>query len=314
MKDSWDPGKHLKQRHYTKKCVAWFCQSWKKKSKLATLGELGQYPLWKSALELTLKYEWHLSNRNDENTIISSALIEMHSMSAKGEECWLTRVNQAKALLNLPAFPSHCKDTYVNRTISRKLKSSFDRYWLDRVNRVEKNGCSCPNDHNKLRVYKQFKGSFTVEPYIELVRNRNQRCFLTRYRISSHFLRVETGRWTFPKTKFEDRICLYCDSNSVDSELHFITECSLTQHNRGCFYRILESFDTSFKFLNNLDKFKHILCPVDSVRAKLSNKYLGLLEKTRICVDQGKPIDTIETICLTEGGIGLISSDIHQTI
>ena len=67
-------------------------------------------------------------------------------------------------------------------------------------------------------------------------------------------------------------------------------------------------FDTNFQFLSNEDKLKHILCPVDSVRAKLSNKYLGLLEKTRRLVDQGKPINTIERICLTEGGIGLIPS------
>ena len=156
-----------------------------------------------------------------------------------------------------------------------------------------------PNSH------KQFKGSFTCEPYIDLVCNRNQRSFLSRFRVGSHRLRVETGRWTFPKIDFEDRTCLYCDSGVIDDEVHFITQCKLTESNRNSFYSILSKFDGSFFLLNDADKLKYILCPIDSVRAKLSNKYLSLLVKTRTYIDQCKPIGDIPTISLGMNGIEL---------
>ena len=138
-----------------------------------------------------------------------------------------------------------------------------------------------------------------------MVKNRNQRHFLTRFRVSSHHLRVETGRWTFPKTEFENRICLYCDSEDIDTELHCITQCKLTESNRNRFYNILCSMDHSFLSMNNEIKLIHILCPTDPVRAKLSNKYLELIVKTRALVDQGKPVDSIPLLSLGNNGIEL---------
>ena len=135
-------------------------------------------------------------------------------------------------------------------------------------------------------TYNQLKGCFKQEPYIDLVRNRNQRSFLTRFRVSSHHLRVETGRWTFPKTRYEDRLCLYCDSGQVDTELHSIIFCQLTDTNRNSLYTILNNIDNSFHSLSNEGKMAYILCPVDALRAKLSNNYLRLLVLTRDCIDQ----------------------------
>ncbi len=49
----------------------------------------------------------------------------------------------------------------------------------------------------------------------------------TKLRISSHSLRIESGRHTFPKTAIEDRICNHCDLNKVEDEYHFVMECAL---------------------------------------------------------------------------------------
>ena len=100
-------------------------------------------------------------------------------------------------------------------------------------------------DHNKLRFYRNIKASFTLEPYIQLVRNRNQRAWLTRLRTSTHTLRVELGRYTVPVTPLSDRTCLYCNQNAslglpsnddeshldsppVDDESHFF--CYFARH------------------------------------------------------------------------------------
>ena len=77
-------------------------------------------------------------------------------------------------------------------------------------------------DHNKLRLYKTFKGSFKQEPYLSIVNNRNQRAWLSRYRISAHILRIESGRYTSPVTPVAQRVCVYCTSGDYDTELHAI--------------------------------------------------------------------------------------------
>ena len=179
---------------------------------------------------------------------------------------------------------------------------------MDCVNRIDKNGCACPRDHNKLRTYKQFKGALTVDPYVELVYNRNQRSFLSRFCVSSHNLRVETGRWTFPKTRFEDRVCVYCDSGEVDTEQHSIIQCNLTECNCSSLYSILSSIDTSFHSLSNEEKLRYILCPVDALRAKLSNNFLRLLVMTRTLVDQGKPTSQVGTLGLGDNGITITNN------
>ena len=66
--------------------------------------------------------------------------------------------------------------------------------------------------------------------------------------------------------------------------------------NRQSFFNILGTIDKNFDRLSNEDKLKYILCPVDTTRVKLSNKYLELLVKTRKYFDQGKNISDIEII------------------
>ena len=129
------------------------------------------------------------------------------------------------------------------RKISMVLRSKFDAFWIKKINEIQKNK-SDNLDHNKLRIYKQFKSSFTREPYLDYVRNRNQRSSLTRLRISTHQLATELGRRTRPVTPYNQRFCSYCHSQAnnrpnqtnnpdpallprstvrfVDSEMHFM--------------------------------------------------------------------------------------------
>ena len=64
-----------------------------------------------------------------------------------------------------------------------------------------------------------YSSSFTREPYIDLIRNRNQKSSLSRFRTGSHFLGVERGRWTRPATPLEHRTCLYCSPPSTSTTL-----------------------------------------------------------------------------------------------
>ncbi len=80
----------------------------------------------------------------------------------------------------------------------------------------------------KLRTYKLFKDEFKFKNYIfHPQKNLNHTLALVRFRINSHNLRIETGHYTRPKIPVNDRMCIYCTSQAVETQLHFLLGCSL---------------------------------------------------------------------------------------
>ena len=133
-------------------------------------------------------------------------------------------------------------------------------------------------DHNKLRVYRQFKASFSREPYIEHVRNRNQRSSLTRLRVSAHSLATELGRRTRPITPYHRRICTNCQTNtsntggSIDTELHFLIFCDRFESTRNCLFNRIELIHPGFSQLSNENKFLTLMCPTNPQFTKLVSR------------------------------------------
>ena len=163
----------------------------KRCSRLAAIGELGRYPLLISSLKNCIKYEWHLSNI-DQSTIVSMAVREMTDKPYL--DTWYSRVQCIKSLLGISGL-NGCKET-ISFTLTKRLGSSFDRFWLDQVNSPKLG--SDGEDHNKLRFYRGLKGSFSQEPYVTDIPNKSQRAWLTRYRVSAvSNLRMESGRYTY---------------------------------------------------------------------------------------------------------------------
>ena len=142
-------------------------------------------------------------------------------------------------------------------------------------------------DHNKLRFYKYLKGSFTIEPYIVQIKNRNQRQWLSRYRTSAHTLRIETGRYTRPVTPVEERKCMYCKADSIDNENHFILFCETFKLKRQCFISRLNLLNSKFIDMTNEEKLNFILCPPSVDIAKCVSKFLGIMTDIRREIDFG---------------------------
>ena len=259
----------------------------KKCSRLAVLGELGRYPVLIPALKLCLKYQYQIDN-SDMNTIVGRTMNNMRN--SPHIDSWYTRVEKMKTLLNIPKLYGNTDK--IGNVIDRLIKGRFDRYYLDEINaaKIGTDG----NDHNKLRLYKTFKGSFTQEPYITNVLNRNQRAWLTRYRTSSHNLRVETGRYTTPVTPLSERICQYCVSGVCDDEEHAILFCDTFVLKRRCFFGRLQSLYPAFSTLEPDQKLSFLLCPPTTQLAKCVSKYLGIISKTRNEIDQGLSIEVLQ--------------------
>ena len=95
----------------------------------------------------------------------------------------------------------------------------------------------------KLTTYFYIKRSFEIEKYL-LLKNFEQRKTICKFRVSSHNLRIESGRYEKKLNSVgeqttlarNERICRMCDMNCVEDEIHSLIECPLYKHDRDDFF------------------------------------------------------------------------------
>ena len=63
---------------------------------------------------------------------------------------------------------------------------------------------------------------------------------ISKFRVSSHSLRIHTGR--FENLPHEKRLCLFCDANEIDNEVHFPTSCKFHKPDRQILYNKLQEY------------------------------------------------------------------------
>ena len=93
---------------------------------------------------------------------------------------------------------------YKHNTFKRKFKVYTkvfykNKWYVKRNKLLDENG--------KLRTYLKLKCNFGFENYLHILSDFNQRKSFTKFRISNHKLKIETGRYSKPITSLENRIC-----------------------------------------------------------------------------------------------------------
>ena len=77
---------------------------------------------------------------------------------------------------------------------------------------------------SSLSLFWNLKSSYQLAPYLYKVLNKKCRNAISKLRLSSHPLLVETGRYTgVPR---EQRKCTLCELNDIEDEYHFVLRCS----------------------------------------------------------------------------------------
>ena len=140
------------------------------------------------------------------------------------------------------------------------------------------------------------KSSFTTEPYIKLVQNRNQRSSLTRLRISAHTLASELLRRAQPVIPMSRRFCAYCQTTAsngattskfVDTEHHFMVECGRFGNTRNAMFEKVSKLIKGFKDFTDHNKFLTLMCPTTPQLAKQINRYIRFMLKKREEMNSG---------------------------
>jgi hypothetical protein len=76
---------------------------------------------------------------------------------------------------------------------------------------------------SKLSTYVLFKTVQCKEEYLGNINNTAFRTALTRFRVSTHDLPIERGRYT--GVARENRLCRCCSMNVLENEYHFLLVC-----------------------------------------------------------------------------------------
>ena len=101
----------------------------------------------------------------------------------------------------------------------RRVKDTFIQHWHSRL-----------ENSTRASFYRVF-ANFELQAYLKCVNIKKYKIALTKLRLSSHRLSIETGRWTnIPR---ENRLCTAC--NRLEDEYHLLFECQL-YNNIRCNY------------------------------------------------------------------------------
>ena len=99
-------------------------------------------------------------------------------------------------------------------SVKQRINDQFLQNWRARL------------ENSSRATFYRCIADFKFQPYLNALNLSKVRTSLSRLRVSSHRLYVETGRWNKPTSiPFDERKCLFC--NRLEDEYHFVMECKV---------------------------------------------------------------------------------------
>ena len=80
-------------------------------------------------------------------------------------------------------------------------------------------------DNSVLHVFKYLKSEFQYSDYLSVMNNKLYRSIITKFRISAHCLRIETGRYGQNRLDRSERTCEVCQTRDIEDEFHMLFVC-----------------------------------------------------------------------------------------
>ena len=105
------------------------------------------------------------------------------------------------------------------------------------------------NNSNRLLLYSRYKHEFIFEKYLDFIVEKKYRIALSQFRLSSHDLETERGRYA--DVDRDDHICHFCNNNQIENEYHFLLICPLYREVRKLY---MKRYYYQWPTLNKFDK------------------------------------------------------------
>jgi hypothetical protein len=237
-------------------------------STIALYAELGRFPI---ALKLKCRIINYWKRILDLSEIhpVKQAYNTLKYLNLEGQTNWCTTVREIlEETYSIHLWYRQSITEKQYHSLRETLHKRFMNSTMEQINNSSVNP--------KLRTYKLFKSAFQLEPFLSSATNINHTIALTKFRISSHNLAIETGRHTKPnKTPVEERFCIHCNRNEVETEEHFILTCPMYNAERE---ELIEKLDRHIPNLLNLaneEKFIVIMSHKEKAVTDALGKYIS---------------------------------------
>ena len=234
------------------------------------LQELGMTPITNCAIKNVVK-NWERIEKGNANTLLMSS----HVYSKNNNTLWATNI---KKIFIINGMLQEYLDK-VNETEETRKGPLAIKLLRRLTDQYHQSSFSAIQSTSKLKVLNLLKTLPGTEPYLTEVTNSKHRSAMTKLRLSSHRLEIETGRYTKPKTDREERFCAFCKFKGkkvVEDEIHFLLACPM-------YDEIRENLLPSQKLNNHVwateEKFVQIMSDFDNIKATAKYIYLAFAER-----------------------------------
>ena len=123
----------------------------------------------------------------------------------------------------------------------------------------------------KLRTFNSFKNFHEVPSYILKPLSFHERRLVAKTRLGCLPIRLETGRYSIPRLPEDQRTCLVCNDESIESEIHYLFLCSAYSAERDEWFSKM-TFQNDFKEMTTVNKLKLVLN--DPTHIKMTAKFI----------------------------------------
>ena len=229
-------------------------------------GELARVPLKITRKINMIKY-WLKIIKLDENSYIKNIYNNLKDDADNNitynKENWAYHI---KSILNELGFSNiwvHQENANISLdTIKTRILDQYKQTWYAHI-----------NNSQRLLLYARYKHSFELEKYLDTIYDRKLQIALSRFRLSSHQLMIERGRYTnIPK---EERICKFCNSQAIENEYHFLMTCDLYKDLRNKYFK------QYYRRWPTLNKFDKLMSSSNKTEILKLSKYVYFATKLR---------------------------------
>jgi len=229
---------------------------------LAVYAETGRFTLHIRQKLATVNY-WARLQTMPNSEILNKCLKIQEKLHTNGQRNWYTKVKHIISEANIINWQALEPSVLTNKIKLVLYDNEKDRI-LHEINDT--------NAQPKLRTYKTFKTSYCIEPYLLLNLPKKTYSNIARFRVSSHNLKIETGRHESPKIPLHERICEYCDSGEIEDESHCLLTCNKNEIPRLELLNIATDSIPNFHDLEKSQQFQALLsCKNPEVLKALGN-------------------------------------------
>ena len=225
----------------------------RRSTNIAVLGELGRYPLFLEVLLNMIKYLSYLS-KSSSTDLLYDAFVTSKLLHSENKACWYKCIREIIDYFNIDLNKIINLKCNLKKYIYHCFSSKYKSVWSKELFNDNKHVSS----GNKLRTYRLFKDKYIFEPYLNWG-SYSQRRIITKFRISSHNLEIERGRY---KNIPAEQRCKLCNLD-IEDEIHFLLECPKLANSRCEILERIYNKYINIKLLDSKSKFIWLLSAED---------------------------------------------------